>query len=640
MKYRAEIDGLRALAVIPVILFHAGFEWFSGGFVGVDVFFVISGYLITTIIIEDLDNERFSIKYFYERRARRILPSLIVMLFLSSFAAILVLPPNELLEFYYGLLSTLGFVSNFYFWTQDNYFAQGSELSPLLHTWSLAIEEQFYIFLPIFLYALRSLSKGVICFFLILLTIGSFSLSVWASLNTGGSANFFFPVTRFWELLVGSILALKPSETLNFKHADKVGFLLLLIAIFGFDKNVSHPGFLTLIPVIGTALLIGSNARGFVHKFLSLAPMIYVGSISYALYLFHQPIFSFYRNQFGVGLSFFEVLGLLILTFFVSIFVTQHIEKRFRDKKSLSVKKLVLFIFCSFAFFVGLFSYVVNSKGFIGSYDFEIVSPPEWETKIPCHGPSAVNGLSNPLVECLGGSKNGKGSDFFVIGDSHAAQLYIPISKIALNNDLESKYLYFDTHNDFHHSFYQDDVYNDRTLDHLLTVMDKGDLLVMSFHAGWLNRQRDNHLSLGINVNHNDKSLKMLANLKSYISKFEAIGAKVILVLDVPLLPANVTSMERCFIKSRMGQKDFCAISREQIEQSRRRQELVFKDLSNRFQSSVILLDPLDVLLESTQTFYPIDDQNRYLMRDRHHLTEYSALKLGVLFEDFVTSSK
>ena len=180
MNYRSEIDGLRALAVIPVILFHAGFELFSGGFIGVDVFFVISGYLITSIIIDDLSNKRFSLVQFYERRARRILPALFFMLSICIPAAWILMTPNQMKDFSAGIFSVSLFLSNLYFMEQQvDYFAPSSELHPLLHTWSLAVEEQFYIFFPVILLILFKLSRQFAMILLILLLALSFLFSEW-----------------------------------------------------------------------------------------------------------------------------------------------------------------------------------------------------------------------------------------------------------------------------------------------------------------------------------------------------------------------------------------------------------------------------------------------------------------------------
>ena len=212
MNYRAEIDGLRALAVLPVILFHAGFKWFSGGFVGVDVFFVISGYLITTIIISDLAEGKFSIVNFYERRARRILPALFFVMVVCLPFAILLLAPSDLKDFGQSLVSTATFSSNILFWWERGYFGTALELKPLLHTWSLAVEEQYYIIFPLFLtlswkFGIRKITIFLMLIFLISLSLAHFT-SIYGIFDRIITGSFYLIPTRAWELLLGVFIAI------------------------------------------------------------------------------------------------------------------------------------------------------------------------------------------------------------------------------------------------------------------------------------------------------------------------------------------------------------------------------------------------------------------------------------------------
>ena len=206
MKYRKEIDGLRALAIIPVILFHAGFKVFEGGFIGVDVFFVISGYLITTIILSDIESGKFSISNFYERRARRILPALFFIMLCCLPFAWFVLTPNHLKDFYQSLTAVSVFSSNILFWKESGYFDTATELKPLIHTWSLAVEEQYYILFPLLLVMLWKLRKQLILGSLIAITVISLFLAQWGAYNKP-SATFFLLPTRSWELAIGALIA-------------------------------------------------------------------------------------------------------------------------------------------------------------------------------------------------------------------------------------------------------------------------------------------------------------------------------------------------------------------------------------------------------------------------------------------------
>lgn len=297
MKYRREIDGLRAVAVLPVILFHAGFSVFSGGYVGVDVFFVISGYLITSILIGELEQSTFSIARFYERRARRILPALfLVMLVCLPFAYLWMLP-TQLEEFAQSLFAVGLFLSNWLFWSQAGYFENAAELKPLLHTWSLAVEEQYYLLFPMFLFAFWRFGRRCVLILVVAMAFLSLLLSEWGWRNEP-AINFFFTFSRFWELLAGSICAFATAgRTIKSNNIlGAAGLVAILVAIFAYDATTPFPSLYTLLPVIGTALVILFGSHGtWVAKLLSIRVFVGIGLISYSAYLWHQPLFAFAR---------------------------------------------------------------------------------------------------------------------------------------------------------------------------------------------------------------------------------------------------------------------------------------------------------------------------------------------------------
>ena len=299
---------------MPVILFHAGFEWFSGGFVGVDIFFVISGYLITTIIITEMAEDRFSIINFYKRRARRILPALFFVMAVCLPFAWLLLVPNELKDFGQSIVSVSIFSSNILFWIEAGYFDAASELKPLLHTWSLAVEEQYYLLFPIFLILTWRLGVKWIIFLLSIVFFISLGLAEWASNQITQpkiiSAAYFLLPTRGWELLVGVFVAfyLKSNTFFNSKMFNQmmslIGIIMISYSVIAFDKNTPFPSLYTLVPVIGTALLIlCSVQKTLVYNFLTLKPIVGLGLISYSAYLWHQPLFAFMRSSVLGGLS-------------------------------------------------------------------------------------------------------------------------------------------------------------------------------------------------------------------------------------------------------------------------------------------------------------------------------------------------
>jgi len=300
ITYRRDIDGLRAVAVVPVVLYHAGVPWLGGGFVGVDVFFVISGFLITSIIAPELGDRRFSLLRFYERRARRILPALFFVLAASFPAAMVLLLPTDFEAYAGSLLATLGFVSNVWFWTSTDYFARASELLPLLHTWSLAVEEQFYIAYPLALALLMRGGRRATIIVLGAAMLLSLGLSVWATPRMP-AASFYLLPTRAWELGFGALIALGVRPRTLHRAARETLSVVALAAILGpvflYDSDTTFPGLAALPPVLGTALLIlvGATGSSAVHRLLGTRALVSVGLISYSLYLWHWPVLAYFR---------------------------------------------------------------------------------------------------------------------------------------------------------------------------------------------------------------------------------------------------------------------------------------------------------------------------------------------------------
>ena len=299
LKYRPEIDGLRAIAVLPVILFHAGIGIFDGGFVGVDVFFVISGFLITSIIVKDVEAGTFSFMAFYERRARRILPALFVVMICCLPFAWMWLLPRELIAFSTSVISVCLFASNFLFWRQSGYFDAAAELKPLLHTWSLAVEEQYYIVFPIAVLFLWRFGRNGVIVSLALVAVASLLLSEWSWRNAP-DANFYLLPTRAWELMAGalcSFVAVGPRPTRD-NALSALGLAAILFSVFWFDETTPFPSIYATVPVAGTCLVLLFATSGTVScTVLSTRALVGTGLISYSAYLWHQPLFAFARTR-------------------------------------------------------------------------------------------------------------------------------------------------------------------------------------------------------------------------------------------------------------------------------------------------------------------------------------------------------
>lgn len=302
-SYRPEIDGLRAVAIVPVVLFHSGLTLFSGGFVGVDVFFVISGYLITQILYKEARAGRFSIARFYARRIRRIFPALFLMLAASAAAGVFLLLPSELTELAKSIMATAIFVSNVLFYFSTDYFASPAIFTPLLHTWSLAVEEQFYIFFPLGLWLVHRWRKEALLPLLAVCAAGSFALNL-AMIERAPEATFYMFPTRAWELLVGGIIAISPWQApLRYRgFLAAIGLLMIIVAVLAFNEATPFPGLAAMLPVAGSALIIFAGEGTTTARVLSLGPVRAVGLISYSLYLWHWPVLSFAHFAYGTVL--------------------------------------------------------------------------------------------------------------------------------------------------------------------------------------------------------------------------------------------------------------------------------------------------------------------------------------------------
>jgi peptidoglycan/LPS O-acetylase OafA/YrhL len=427
MKYRPEIDGLRAVAVIPVLLYHAGFSWVSGGYVGVDVFFVISGYLITSILIDEILAGRFSIWGFYERRARRILPALcFVMLACVPFAWMWMLP-DQFKDFGQSIVAVVFFASNILFWRESGYFEASAEEKPLLHTWSLAVEEQYYLLFPLFLLlALRHGKQrvfGMIC----VMAVISYCITElgWRHRPV---ANFYLLPSRIWELLAGSLSAFivtSKGVRSNQLYAAMGGFMILY-GVFLFDYQTPFPSSYTLLPVIGAVLVILYAGTGtLINKVLSLRPVVGIGLISYSIYLWHQPLFAFARIRLVQELSQTAMIILCGLSIILAYLTWAYVEQPFRRKSGWELGRKQMFFFSGgvlllFAIF-GAWAHVQNGAAFRLPVEVRGLMTARTGDSTLCH-----NGLTHSQISsgkiCMIGNVDHKPT-IAVMGDSHAARI-------------------------------------------------------------------------------------------------------------------------------------------------------------------------------------------------------------------------
>ena len=555
MEYRREIDGLRALAVLPVILFHAGFKTFSGGFIGVDVFFVISGYLITTIILAELEQGKFSIVNFYERRARRILPALfLVMLVCIPFAWIWLLP-SDMKGFSQSLIAVAVFASNILFWSESGYFDTATELKPLLHTWSLAVEEQYYVLFPLFLMLLWKLGKRCILVILGVVFAGSFAVAEWKSYAEPAAAFYLLPA-RAWELLIGAFAAFYLSKD-NRKEFDKatgevggwLGVALILYAMFTYSETTPFPGLYALVPTLGAVLIIlFATNQTTVGKFVGNKAFVGIGLVSYSAYLWHQPLFAFARHK---GLNEdgnILFLQLSLVTFMFAYFSWKYVEAPFR-KRGFVNRRLIFFLGLLFTFFFIYIGYLGNRdngfesrfklvlSGDIGQTDFHKYIDAKYydcEPKIVAENALRWEGF----LRCKQ-SKQGI-PEIILLGDSHAEHLflglaeYIPSKNVAFYILDEKPYIGVDN---FKPIF--NEILNNKAPQHIILTM---------------------HFMERVDASGSG----LYEGFSSTISALLKAGKSVTLVGDVPRFNQDAG---QCVYSSPLKPKASCTLSHNNVEQ-------------------------------------------------------------------------
>lgn len=443
MKYRSEIDGLRAVAVASVVLFHGGFTAFRGGFLGVDVFFVISGYLITAIVLRELAAGTFSLATFYERRIRRILPALFVVMAACIPPAWMLLAPTDMSDFSASILAVLACSANVLFWSQSGYFDTAGELKPLLHTWSLAVEEQYYLLFPPLLAVLTRHARWAVPGILFVVGGVSLGLAHWGA-SAQPEAAFFLLPTRAWELVVGAFAALyaerlgqRATASVWASTASLAGLCMIAVAVFGFDASTPTPSLFTLVPTLGAALVIlfASPANG-VGQLLSLRPVVGLGLISYSVYLWHQPLFAFATHMTldapGVLLRVLLALAAVLLGYLS----WRYVEQPFRDRRVVG-RSVLLLMAVSVALVLLAFGLTgVVSTGFPGRPQFAkpVLAGFDFDNRALGHragellrrasGDEKYSVFGNQSDNTLWFSSRPDITRILIIGNSHSMDLY------------------------------------------------------------------------------------------------------------------------------------------------------------------------------------------------------------------------
>jgi peptidoglycan/LPS O-acetylase OafA/YrhL len=676
LNYRPDIDGLRAIAVLSVVFYHAGLG-FPGGYVGVDVFFVISGYLITALILKDLERGSFSMANFWERRIRRIFPALAAMVAVTCVAGWFLLLPEDLAKLGASVIAQSLLVSNFYFWRTTNYFGGANEEKPLLHTWSLAVEEQFYLIFPIALMAFwwawsrwqkaqadrrskfadRTLGaghspldsslatsysslatspigdqrRGALFWIFTAVALLSFGLSIWG-VKAQPFATFFLLPTRAWELLLGSMLAVLPAAML-LRHAalrdllSLVGLAGIFLPVFFYGEQTPFPGLTALPPCLGTAVLIWANTtsssrdsqRGWTAKALSWSPMVFIGLISYSLYLWHWPVICFSSYWAVSEFTATEKWGIILASFLFAAASWKFVETPFRKKGNSMPAKAPILAFVSISFILGAVGFFFDAEEGVPSrlpeQARQILSAANErqqrriENRI--HSGNSLSDLINDTLPRL----NPESSDspqFLVWGDSHAKVAEHAFKEIAIEKGIQgvSAVFYstppvFGWKNNTKFGTANPDEIAKHVAEYIVQNNIK-DVFIIAYWKLYFENQPEPLVHDAL-----DRTCKMLSET----------GVKIWLMLDVPVHDIDVPKiLTRQYIVPFLGD----SIKSLTIQEHKQNNAALY---SFRTPSSrVNILDPSSNLLDDSQSKYLISENGVPLYYDNNHLTKNGAL--------------
>jgi peptidoglycan/LPS O-acetylase OafA/YrhL len=647
ISYRPDIDGLRAIAVLSVVFYHAGIQIFSGGYIGVDVFFVISGYLITTIIVREIEANEFSIIKFYERRIRRIYPALYATIPFILLAAYLLYDPDNFTQTSKSIMATTVFMSNILFWTESGYFDAPSTLKPLLHTWSLAVEEQFYIVFPLLILLITRYAKKWLKFLLGALAFLSFLLSVYY-LKQNASAVFYFAHLRAWELLIGGLLAVNTvPEIINtrFKSLFSLtGLALIIESLLTYTHDTPFPGASALLPTLGSALIIysGSGGNSVVGKILSWPPFVFVGKISYSLYLWHWPIIIFGKYYLIRTPTPIQIIILIITSFAFSIFSWMVVEKPFRSKSFLQSPKIFIFAGSAMSFTLALCGMIYLEHGMPGRFNSNqsaifANSNSVWGQEKTCDETDLK--IFKEFNRC----KLGQGSSepiFLVWGDSHARALAPALDTSAQREGMTG---YLATRNACPpmlgvDRLNQTDCYdfNNKIMDHIEAHPEWKTIILVGRWALSIGGERyKTEEGESVTLIDMQSATPSVSNaiifengIDRTVNKLLKLKRRVVIVSSVPEVGYDVPSSY--FIAARTG-RDVNGIIAPTFDEYLQRNSMVIdimKKMRNRY--NVQIIDPAEVLCDMSICKVVVDGQPLY--KDGHHLSTFGSLYISDIF--------
>ncbi|MDX3925481.1 MAG: acyltransferase family protein [Shinella sp.] len=652
LKYRPELDGLRAVAILPVLFYHADLSWFPGGFVGVDVFFVLSGYFMATIISSEIAEGRFDIWKFYARRIRRIFPALFATLIATSIAAWFLFMPQEFEYFARSVRAAAVFIANLIFEREHGYFDLAAHMKPLLHTWSLSIEEQFYIFFPISLVlAYRYARPRVLAILLAVLGL-SFIASCWAAYQQP-TAGFYLLQYRVWELLTGAAVALMRPARLSAALANLMswaGIAGIAAAVFLYDKTTPFPGIHAALPCVSAAMIVYSNARGgAVYAALSNPVATFIGRISYSLYLWHWPLIVFLRYRFGDLPSVVDSAIVVAGSFVLAYLSWRYIEQPFRYGRARLPRRFVFASGAAAAASIAIFGSIVTKLDGIparlpeaarplyeAAYDTSPFNAKECFISTDGEGPSIPDIRAGKLC-AIGDTDRGGAPSFLVWGDSHSAAMAPAIDAAARKAGVRGLFIgrgscppLPDTDFAKDESEERCDDYNDA----VMSVIERQKFPFV-FMVGYWPRyvHRAGLPNEGAFFDANEKppledwSAPVKAGLDATLAKLSRIGAKGVLVMDVPEMGFDVPeALARAHMTGRS--LDIAP----PLDYTVRRQALARRVLAQSArENGAYIVDPMPAICDDEKCHAMKD--GIVLYKDIDHLTATGARSIAYVFD-------
>ncbi len=640
-KHIAGIDGLRAISVLAVIAFHyfSGIE--SAGYLGVDVFFVISGFVITASIASyETPNslKSFAVE-FYLRRFRRLLPALFAVVIFTSILVMLVTTEGKD-NLRTGALALIGGANIFLYIKEADYFALTSELNPFTHMWSLAVEDQFYLLFPFLLWGCaffstlqegasnRRLLKvlGAIC-------IASLAAFI-ALFNLDYSFSFYMVPTRLWQIGAGVLVYLLVSRSNSLLALKDIPILIPVIFLVGIltfghvQPLLAHIG-VTVVTAIALAILWFRQEE---ENFLGHSIPVYLGKISYSLYLWHWPFLVLAKHT--VGTSSTVIVICLVLTFiFASAsyhFLEQPIryakgKTSFDEKEKLFQKVLTSVIVSVLVLYIGVSRYAPKENNLLA---ISLGVPPvEINSRHRCHGIRALKKLKTPLSDCLGAERTPeRPNKLYLLGDSHANQYAQILEELLEETPYKLQYINAESHEQGVSGLISRENFIPHDFKFMMEDAQADDVLVLTFHRGRLNKKMDTHLELGKEVPSTQHSKNFISNLQNILPDLKKKNVGLLFIYDTPLM-ASITTVQSCAIQTKLGGNNLCSVSKEQDIHTRQLQEDAYSTLQKNI-PEIQVWDPLPAIYKDNSHHDVLDEDGNYLMYDWSHISDRLAKEL------------